>query len=125
MLDLHAADEEAGEFVGVVPHDAPPAHRYQYRQKAGTGNWGNPNWANITGSSTSTTSHTLSNLLNGTTYTIEIRAARGTTLGVAGQVIGTPRTPPLRPAGFTATAGDKETMLGWTDPGDTSISKYQ
>ncbi|MCY4506982.1 MAG: fibronectin type III domain-containing protein [Acidobacteria bacterium] len=98
--------------------------RYEIRYKAGSGNW-NPNWTPIANSDDTTTTHTLTGLANGTIYTIEVRAARGTTLGVAGQVISTPRPAPPTPAGFTATAGDEQADLSWTNPSDTSITKYQ
>ena len=33
--------------------------------------------------------------------------------------------PPGKPAGLTATPGNAEVALRWTDPGDSSITKYQ
>ena len=48
------------------PHDASIA-RYQVRQ-------GNANWADISGSGASTTSHTVGTLTNGASYTFRIRA---------------------------------------------------
>ena len=32
---------------------------------------------------------------------------------------------PAKPTGLTATAGDKQVALSWTDPSDSSITKYQ
>ena len=34
-------------------------------------------------------------------------------------------TKPAKPTGLTATAGDKQVALSWTDPSDSSITKYQ
>ena len=34
-------------------------------------------------------------------------------------------TKPAKPADLTATAGDKQVALSWTDPSDSSITKYQ
>ena len=45
--------------------------KWQYRQKT-TGNYGN--WINISGSGATTTSHTVTSLNNGTTYTFQVRA---------------------------------------------------
>ena len=36
-----------------------------------------------------------------------------------------PISPPAKPAGFTATAGDKQVTLNWTDPTNSDITGYQ
>ena len=36
-----------------------------------------------------------------------------------------PAAKPAKPTGLTATAGDKQVALSWTDPSDSSITKYQ
>ena len=33
--------------------------------------------------------------------------------------------PPAKPTGFTATAGDRQVILSWTDPKNSDITKYQ
>ncbi len=38
---------------------------------------------------------------------------------------GTTTNPPAKPTGLTATAGNAQVMLSWTDPNDDSISKWQ
>jgi len=106
------------------PND-PLITEYQFRRSTDGGSTWSPNWTKVAGSGATTTWFNLATLLNGTTYTIEVRAVRGARLGVAGRVTATPRTPPSTPAGFTATSGDNEVVLGWTNPGDASISKYQ
>ncbi|MYE39851.1 MAG: fibronectin type III domain-containing protein, partial [Chloroflexi bacterium] len=47
----------------------------------------------------------------------------GQTVSVS--LTGPPTPPPAKPAGFTATPGNGEVALGWTDPSDSSIVKYQ
>ncbi len=47
-------------------------NRWQFRQKAGTGNYGN--WSDIASSDKDTRSHTVTGLANGTTYTFQVRA---------------------------------------------------
>ena len=54
---------------------------WQYQQKAGTGDYGS--WTTILGGTTSTVSHTVTGLTNGTVYTFRIRAVARTTNGVA------------------------------------------
>ncbi|MDE2991715.1 MAG: fibronectin type III domain-containing protein [Chloroflexota bacterium] len=103
---------------------------WQYRQKAGSGEYGN--WTEIPNSRASTTRHTVTKLANGTSYTFQVRAMN--TFNAPGGVGGPASdeesaTPlgaiPAKPAGFTATAGDKQVTLSWTDPGNASITKWQ
>ncbi|MDE0206904.1 MAG: fibronectin type III domain-containing protein [Candidatus Tectomicrobia bacterium] len=79
------------------------------------------------------TSYTVTNLTDGTTYTFQVRAVNGcaTTAGCgnsdpATAVMATPdagaRTPPT---GLTATAGNREVSLNWTDPDDATITFYE
>ena len=95
---------------------------YEYRHKEGTGDYGN--WTAMTNSSQTTASHTLTGLTNGVSYTAQIRALNLAGDGVtsdAAQV----STEPAQPAGFQGTAKHQSVVLSWTDPGDSSISKYQ
>ena len=63
--------------------------KYQYRQKTGSGGFGN--WTDITCSIATTTSHTVTSLTNGTAYSFQVRAAVATLAGVAsGTVTATP-----------------------------------
>ena len=57
--------------------------KYQYRQSTDGGNAWNPDWTDIAGSGTATTSHTVTGLTNGTGYTFELRAVAGTTDGAS------------------------------------------
>ena len=98
---------------------------YQVRISDDGGMTWDPDWADITGSDKDTTTHTLSNLTNGTTYTVEVRASRGTVRGAVSSDSATPNLPPAAPGGLSSTAGDGLVDLSWTDPSDTSITKYQ
>ena len=71
---LHATafDEEAHLFW-ERPHDGGlPITKYQYRQKAGSGDYGD--WKNISGSHLGQPNHTVKRLTNGTLYTFQVRA---------------------------------------------------
>ena len=99
--------------------------RYQYRHRAGSGQWSN--WRDISGSGATTVSHAITGLANFTLYTIELRAVRGQTPGAASSVSATPTDGFGTPEGFSLTvprAG--EITLSWTDPGDSTVTyQYQ
>ena len=61
-----------------------------------------------------------------TTYTAQLRAARGQTVGTSASATATTRAePPPAPTGLRATAGDAAIELSWTDPSDSAITGYQ
>ena len=86
-----------------------------------------PKWSEVTGSNTTTTTHTVTGLTNYTGYSFQIRAVNETGAGPASNsVSATPRLPkPSKPAGLTAVAGHKKVTLSWQDPDDSTIDKYQ
>ena len=97
--------------------------KYQVRQGSST-TISSASWTDITSSGAATTSHTVTGLTNGTAYAFQIRAVAGSAEGAAsGTVQATPRFD--APAGLTATAGDTQVTLAWTDPSDNAISGYQ
>ena len=100
---------------------------YEFRQSTDGGTSWNPDWGEIAASTASTTTHTVTALENGQSYTFEIRAVNGLSKGAASdQVSGTPLgPPPAKPTGLAATAGGGSVTLDWDDPTDTSITKYQ
>ncbi|MDE2803409.1 MAG: fibronectin type III domain-containing protein, partial [Chloroflexota bacterium] len=101
----------------------PSISKYQINQQT-DGAWGA--WADITGSSASTTSHTVASLANGTTYTFAVRAVN--THGnspPAGPVSTAPVAPPAKPTGLAANAGNGQVTLSWADPGNATITGYQ
>ncbi len=101
--------------------------KYQYRQ--GTGSpvvWGS--WTDIGSSGATTTAHTVASLTNGTEYSFQIRAADGTVNSAASNTAtATPVAAgaPAAPTGLTATPGDGEVSLTWTNPGNNAITGYQ
>ena len=108
------------------PSDYASLLRYQVRQKEGTGDWGA--WIGIGKGTAAGTkvSHAATALTNGTTYTFQVRAVNAAGNSAASsEASATPEDPPAKPTGLTATAGDGQVTLGWTDPSDSDITGYQ
>ena len=86
-------------------------------------------WADIAGSDADTASHTVTGLTNGTEYGFALRAANGSGDGAVSSIAATPRAAvagvPAAPVGLSATPGDAQVTLSWTDPGDATIDNYQ
>ncbi len=98
--------------------------KYQYRQKEGSNNYGG--WTDIGSSSATTTTHTVTGLTNGTQYTFKIRAVNSVGDGLeSDEATATATPPPAAPTNLAATVGNQSVALKWTDPSDTTISKYQ
>ena len=121
----------AGNAHVTLSWDAPPSAdnvvSYEYRidpdPVAGTSDW--TLWQNFT---SSTNSHTVSGLTNGTTYSFQVRAnnsqgSQDEDLGFD-TVTATPTGPPAAPD-LRADPGDGEVRLYWANPDDSSITKYQ
>ena len=97
--------------------------KWQYAYKT-TGDY--ENWTDMSGSGATTTRHIIGGLVNGTTYTIRIRAVNDVGNGPeSGEVPATPLSVPAEPAGFTVTAGDAQVLLEWNDPLNASIAGWQ
>ena len=86
---------------------------------------GGENFTDIDGSNADTTEHTVPGLTNGTEYTFKLRARNASGPGRASTATATPRAPPAAPADLSATAGNGQVTLSWTNPGDNTITKYQ
>ena len=90
-------------------------------------------WTPIANSDSSTTSHIVIDLTNGTEYRFHLRAVNAAgTSGIAPNaspwyVAATPvpAAPPAVPSGLTATAGDRSVTLAWDDPSDAGITGYE
>ncbi len=100
--------------------------KYQYHQLSFEGE---VDWGDIPGSGATTTMHTVKNLTNGVLYGFNIRAVNaGGNSPVSNVASATPKAAsvaPSAPTGLMATAGSGQITLTWTDPGDTSITRYQ
>ena len=101
------------------------AHRYPLTVSGYEYNRDGGNWNAITGSDSSTHSHTVTGLTKDTTYTFAIRAVNG-----AGSTESDSRSvtiigQPTKPDSFTAEAGDEQVWLGWRSPADFTISGYE
>ncbi|MYE01874.1 MAG: hypothetical protein F4Y03_11470, partial [Alphaproteobacteria bacterium] len=97
---------------------------WQYKVRT-TGGYGG--WTDIPGSGAATTRHTVTALTNDVTHTFRIRAVNGSGAGPeSDEALATPRfSAPAKPTGFRAEAGDREVVLTWDDPDDSSIAGWQ
>ena len=89
-------------------------------------------WKAISGSGSSTTSHTVTGLTGGTEYRFHLRAVNANGPGTAAPnadpwyVAATPSVPPpAAPTGLTATAGRESVKLSWNNPSDSTITRYE
>ncbi len=103
---------------------ASPTTSWQYRMRTGDG--GFATWTDIADSDTTTTGHTVTDLINGVVYTFEIRAMNAMGAGTAGSASATPAVVPPAPT-LAAQAGDTAVTLSWTPNGDggSAITGWQ
>ena len=73
------------------------------------------------------TSHTVTGLTNGTTYTFEVQAQNASGWSASSsQATATPALPaPVAPANLSAAAGDGQVTLSWDDPSNDTITAYR
>ena len=98
--------------------------KWQYRMDSGSGYGA---WTDITGSDADTTSHTVTDLDNGISYTFQVRAVNKLGDGDALESsAATPSTVPPQPTSVTAERGDGEVTLTWTagTSGDAGEADY-
>ncbi len=120
LLNFSAAQTGDGEVEMTWD-----AHRYPLTVSGYEYNQDGGDWNAITGSDSSTHSHTVTGLTKGTTYTFAVRAVNG-----AGSTESDSRSvtiigQPAAPDSFTAVAGDEQVWLGWRSPADFTISGYE
>ena len=82
-------------------------------------------WADIASSGQSTASHSVTTgVTAGKSYAYQIRAADSVGPGAPTGWVKSALLP-AKPAGLTATPGNTNVTLAWTDPNDATISKWQ
>ena len=103
--------------------------RYQYRQRVTSESAWDPDWTDIPGSGTSTTSYTVGDLANWTPYTFQIRAVRGNEPTATSAATATPEGPPSAPRNLVARGQDQGITAWWQTPpaGDerTPLTSYK
>ncbi len=100
---------------------------YEYRvgtTSGGVTSW-DPDWTGIADSDDTTTSHTATGLVDGTTYTFEVRAANTSGHSTTASVTATPAPPPAAPANLVGATASGQVTLSWDDPDDDSITGYE
>ncbi len=93
---------------------------YQYTSDGST-------WSDISGSDSSTISHTVTGLSAETTYTFAVRAVNSSSAGSTesdSRLLKLSEVP-AAPDSFTAVKGDRQVRLGWRSPADFTISGYE
>ncbi len=98
---------------------ASPTTGWQYRMRTGDGAFAT--WTDIADSDATTTSHTVTELINGVVYTFEVRAMNAMGAGAAGSDSATPAVVPPAPT-LAAEAGDTAVTLSWTPNGDGGLA---
>ncbi len=108
---------------------------YEFRMRYAGVAWGE--WSAVTSCGSSTTSHVVDGLDNGTEYRFKVRAVNGSGAGKPAPsadpwfVAAVPEAPapppavPGVPSGLVAVAGDGCVTLSWDDPSDSSITGYE
>ena len=117
----------AGETAVTLGWTAPEGTvtKYQYQAKKGAGTYGA--WADISGTTGSSTSGKVTGLEGGASYVFKVRAYNATGgEGMASTETTAVAVPPAAPTSPTATRveGELAVTLGWTAPSGT-ITKYQ
>ncbi len=104
--------------------------KYQVRYGAGLStdsgfSWGT--WADVSSSSATTTSATVTGLTNGTEYTFGVRAVGLSGDGAGATVVATPlaTNAPAAPTRFRRQLGEEQITLTWADPSNNAITKWQ
>ena len=104
------------------PSDASIA-KWQYTFRT-SGDYGD--WTDIPGSGATTTTYTVVELVNGTTYVFKIRAVNDVGNGrESDEATATPLAAPAEPSGFSVRAGDARVVLGWNNPLNSTITGWQ
>ena len=120
---------EGGAAQAALSWTAPSGTptKYQYVSKRGDGAFGTT-WMDIPGTGASSTSGTVTGLRSGS-YQFKVRAVSDAVNGGASEatagVTVTAAPAPAKPAGVTAVGGAGQATLGWTDPSNANILRYE
>ena len=102
-----------------IASDDPSITRYQMSQDQGE-------WTDIAGSGSSTSSHVVYGLTNGTRYSFVIRVLNAAGEGLATRSASAiPIAPPEKPTSLSAVPGYAKVTLSWDNPNNDSIKKYK
>ncbi len=102
------------EWTEPADDDGSPVTGYEYRHAAGSFVPEDTPWQ----SAGLSLEWTISGLTNGRGYAFEVRALNSAGPGAAASTAATPLAAPSVPESLTATAGDGEVVLEWTEPAD-------
>ena len=108
------------------PDGGSPITGYELRLSSDDGRtWSH--WRPVPGSDARTTSHTVTGLTNGTTYSFQLRARNAQGAGAVASADATPATTPDAPRGLSANAADGLVTLSWTPgpDGGSTITGYE
>ncbi len=86
---------------------------------------GTSGWAKIPDDAAAIRSQTLTGLTNNIKHTFAVRAVNASGNGPASTASAMPAPVPDAPTGLSATPGDGQVALSWTDPDNDTIRKYQ
>ena len=124
LTNLTAVAGDGQVTLSWVDPDNPGINGYEFSTDSEA-------YTNITSgldtSDENTISYTDTGLTNGQMYTFSVRAVNEADPedSPASTVTATPMAVPAAPAGLTATAGDGEVTLSWTDPGNDTITRHE
>ena len=132
-LDWDAIDDTPGSNSNIV-NDV-QITKHQVRQST-DGDISDETWTDIPNSGyggVNASTYTVGSLMDGTGYTFQVRAVNACTAttgcGESDPATATMATPDANalaaPTGLTATAGNAQITLTWTDPGDATILFYE
>ena len=104
------------------------SYRYRERPSYDSDWWC---WSGIWASGAATTAFTVPKLVAGTTHRIQLQAVNAAGASPAAEITATTTTAattgaaPSAPTGLTSTPGNQSIALTWTNPADTTITRYQ
>ena len=126
-------DDEGDGYVDLswplVGDGGSPITHYEYSSDGGT-TWRSTGSTDRSYRATQTSAATPADLENGTAYEFRVRAVNAIGAGAASPAVSaTPQAPtvPDAPTGLTATGGNNQVVLSWTEPSDNDspITHYE